>query len=385
MESSLYTTLGKVAWTASENYRLKKQRMDFVDILRELDSRNELTSVPSVFRRSDNFLNVEKFRQHAYTQPVFVSSLFSNDVGEFIREDSIVPTPKDIYIMVHLPYIKSDMHQHDYFEINYVYKGSYTQIFESEKREFRTGSLIIIAPESPHIVHVNDESLIICINIRKSTFDKTFWHLLETNDVLSAFFRYSLYENEFRNYLSFQIGNTLPYEKLIQQIFDESNQTDDYSNTMAVSYINIFLGKLLREFGDNTCLFKSGNMTPFNADFPLIMRYVQHNYSTVSLSTLSQVFHYSEVYISKMFKKNLNQSFSCILQNIRLYYAKRYLCHSNYTLENIAHLVGYESSDYLSRIFKKKFHVTPSDFRVSAENADEYMISGRDGFQWDRP
>lgn len=90
---------------------------------------------------------------------------------------------------------------------------------------------------------------------------------------------------------------------------------------------------------------------------------MQSNYATVSLSVLSQVFHYSEVYISKMFKKNLNQSFSRILQSTRLHHAKRFLRTSNYTLEEIAHLVGYESADYLSRIFKKTYHITPSEFR----------------------
>ena len=186
---------------------------------------------------------------------------------------------------------------------------------------------------------------------------------MDTSNILSAFFKYSLYENGFRNYLSFQIENKLPYEKLLQQLYDESNQTDEYSNTMAVSYINLFLGKLLREFGNNIYLFKANTAPPFNKDFPLIMRYMQSNYATVSLSVLSQVFHYSEVYISKMFKKNLNQSFSRILQSTRLHHAKRFLRTSNYTLEEIAHLVGYESADYLSRIFKKTYHITPSEFR----------------------
>jgi len=174
---------------------------------------------------------------------------------------------------------------------------------------------------------------------------------------------HTLYGKQAGNYLTFTIENSSEYQQLIQQIFDESTLIDDYSNNMSISLVNIFFGKLLREFGDTIHLFDVNKAHSFNNDFPIIIKYVHHNYATVSLSILSQVFHYSEVYLSKMFKKNLDQNFASILQNLKLRHAKEYLEFTDCKIVEIAQLVGYDSVDHLSRTFKKVFKASPSEYR----------------------
>ncbi len=364
MNTKKYALLGQVAEIAKSNYENYHQRTDFIDILKYCDNNNLLFESPRPVRAAQHLLSAEELRAHTYTLTLDAHPLLSND-DETYLEDSMIPSDKDIFLFVHLPYIQGTMHKHDYFEINYAYKGSFTQFFENEKKEFQTGDLVIIAPGSPHIVQVSDEGLVFSINIRSSTFDKLFWQLLGTNDMLSTFFKHSLYGNHSQNYLLFTIEQTESYETLIQQIFDESNRTDDYANTLCVSLTNLFFGKLLREFGKNIHLYHSNHSDTFNKDFPLIMKYIQYNYASVTLSELADVFHYSEVYISKMFKKNLNQRFSSILQDLKLFHARQFLETAEYTLEEIARKVGYESPDYLSRLFKKTFHILPSQYRQS--------------------
>lgn len=364
MKQTLYSNLGEIASFAKDRFHETGETTDFVDILRIFQDNERLYNTPLEFTGSGDFLLLEEFRNHAYTLFLDAIAILSSYNMNVIKEINMLPNNKDVFTTIHLPYIKSEFHSHDYFELNYVYSGSYTQFFENEQKNFYTGDLIIIASDSPHLVEVEGDSLILCINIRKSTFDTIFWQLLSTNDILSTFFKHSLFENKSRNYLSFNIENTLPYQNLIQQIFDESNTNDDYSNIMAICLINMFFGEILREFGNTIHLYDSNDTIKFNKDFPMMMKYVEYNYATVTLPILSEKFHYTTVYISKMFKRNLNKNLSSIIQNLKLHHSVVFLESTNYNIEEISRMVGYESPDYLSRIFKRKYGISPSEYRV---------------------
>lgn len=162
----------------------------YIHIIRFLQSSPESTDTPFKFRKADRYLSLEDFRN---------------------------------------------------FEVNYVYSGSYTQFFLEEQKTFHKGDLVIIAPDSPHYVLADHQSLILCINIRKSTFNQTFWQLLENNDILSTFFKQMMYGNHTSNYLSFSIQTPEIYEPLLQQIYDETVADDEYGNYMAINLLNTFL------------------------------------------------------------------------------------------------------------------------------------------------
>lgn len=363
-----YVDLGSVAKVAVQNYNTYQKRTDFREILKYLLTTKQYQTHPLPFRSANSYLTPEEFKKHTYSLSVNITAILDYQQNDFISENNILIENKDIFGMIHLPYILSDMHTHDYFEMNYVYAGSYTQIFENEVHTFHEGDFIIIAPDSPHVVHVNDESLVLCLNIRKSTFDKTFWQLLYDNNMLSDFFTHALYDSKQTNYMSFHISNKDFYQTLFQKIFDESHMNDDYANTMASSYMNIFFVYLLREFGNTIHLFNESKSNA-HRDFPLMMKYIRYNYATVNLTILSHMFHYSEVYISKLFKKHLDQSFSEVLMKLRMEHARHMLENTSYSIQDIAEKVGYDSTDYFTRLFKKTYHILPSQYRKNQKNA----------------
>lgn len=367
MEENLYVSLKIIEEIAKKNYVNYQSRTYFTDILKQLMHTSYVSRTPSKFRSATHFLSPEEFREHIYSSNVSINPILENVDPFLIKENNLFQPQRDVFTMVHLPYINADIHVHDYFELNYVYSGSCSQIFSDEKRQFFQGDLILIAPNSPHCVLVDEESLIISINIRQSTFNQTFWQLLRSNDMLSAFFQHALFDKNSCNYITFHLQNPQVHEALIQQIFDESTSTEEYGNHICINLMNIFFAQLLRKFGNTIHIYDVNNTTTFNHEFPMIMKYVQYNYATVTLPILSQVFHYSEVYISKMFKKNLKQNFSLVLQNLKMAHAKDYLENTNYKISEIAQLVGYDSVDYLSRIFKKYYGMTPSDYRKCQE------------------
>lgn len=363
MDVFLFTRVKEIAALAQKLYQSGSIGYDFFDMVSYLRKHRLLSETPLNFRRSDHFLELEDFREHVYSQVVYAGLILSDSNESQIKENNTIPFEKDIFTTVHLPYLFPKPHVHDFFELIYIYSGSCTLFFDSEEKVFHTGDLCILAPNSVHYARANENSLVLSINIRQSTFDKTFWNLLENDNLLTTFFKQCLYNRHATNYLTFSISDLEQYNPLVQQIFDESNLSDPYSNNITISLVHFFFGKLLRNFGNTIHLYNDFQSSTFNNDFPLMLRYIQANYATTSLSSLSEVFHYSTVHISRMFKKNLNENFSSVLQTLKLEHAQSLLENTDHTLTEIAEMVGYDSPDHLSRTFKKKYHVTPSEYR----------------------
>ena len=96
-----------------------------------------------------------------------------------------------------------------------------------------------------------------------------------------------------------------------------------------------------------------------------IMNFIQTNYLTVTLEELAEKFHLTEPYLSKYIKEKSGKTFGENLQNIRMKRAKSLLKNSGMTVENIAYAVGYQNVEHFNRTFKKKFEMTPIQYRNS--------------------
>lgn len=96
-----------------------------------------------------------------------------------------------------------------------------------------------------------------------------------------------------------------------------------------------------------------------------MQNYIQANYKTVTLEELSEHFHLSEPYVSKYIKDKSGKTFGEIVQNIRMKKARTLLRNGNMTVENIAFSVGYQSVEHFNRTFKKKYQMTPVEYRNS--------------------
>lgn len=363
MENILCTRLGVILKYAEEYYRKHHAFLDFPSIIGILHSKGLLTDTPLVFRRSRSMLSQEEFFRHVLDQIVYGSMVLSNPFHYDAAEEAAFPREKDIYTMVNLPYLHSEKHTHTYFEMLYVYTGTCTYYFQDKTLPLSQGNLILISPGSVHNVLADPGCLALVVNIRSSTVADTFRNLLDNDNLLADFFHHYLYGTRTSNYISFTIGHTDEYNYMIQQIFDTSNCNDSYSNLICCSLLTLFFGRLLQDFGGTVQLYTDIHTTDFSQTFPLILKYVQANYQNISLPVLSKIFHYSEAYISSMFKKYLNENFSVIVRDIRLEHARKYLENTEDKIEKIAEQVGYTSTDYLSRAFKAKYGVAPSEYR----------------------
>ena len=83
----------------------------------------------------------------------------------------------------------------------------------------------------------------------------------------------------------------------------------------------------------------------------------------LSLEQLADEMGLSPAYISKLFKKELDVTFTQYLNHVRLEQAKKLLSGTNDTIAQIADAVGYQDEKYFMRLFKKETGLTTTEYR----------------------
>lgn len=86
---------------------------------------------------------------------------------------------------------------------------------------------------------------------------------------------------------------------------------------------------------------------------------------SLNLKTVSKKFNYSYKYVSNAFIGLTRISFSSYLSNLRLTHAQKLLENSMSNIQEIAYSSGYSDAQYFSKAFKKRFKLTPTEYRRS--------------------
>lgn len=324
-----------------------------------------------------NHLYEKDVLSHSYT-PIKSTELFedltSEELDEMINSINLTLTPqvtktkfqesnissnlKDVFALKHPNYIKAESHIHNYFEINYVTCGNCYFTFKNTKRTMKEGEICIIPPFSEHEIVPKDDATVLTIMIQKNYFESTFFSLLSEN-LLNYFFRTTLLESNQSNYLLFYVSNDNYLRTVFSNLLLECNQPDRFSMSACAHWLSLFFLTILRNY-DDTVLHYNYQM---GTDFSLMLQYIQHNYQTLTLSSLAELFLYSEPHLSTLIRLNTGYTFTDLIKKLRLSEALVYLTSSDLKIGEIADLIGYNSADHFSRVFRAEFDMSPQQYK----------------------
>lgn len=92
--------------------------------------------------------------------------------------------------------------------------------------------------------------------------------------------------------------------------------------------------------------------------------YIDMHYAErITLETVADKVFLNPIYLSNAFKKETGVNFSKYLLDCRLKAAKDFLVKTNYGIQEITELVGYQSQRHFSRVFKKEVGINPTEYR----------------------
>ncbi len=368
---SYYITYGEFQRHMKEYYERTGSRMQFPEMTDYLYHKGLLlTERPCTLPSGTMFAPMPDEEFEKVMDSIVLTITPNLQPANVVNEADIIPTARDVFIIHHLRYTRPYMHMHNYFEINFVASGSCSFYFQKEHRILREGEVCIIAPDSMHDLLIEDDSTVFCIMLRKSTFNTAFFSLLSQKDLLAHFFRTMLLSDTHPNYLLFFAKDAYWLKNIIHNATGECYKSDPYSNTCCINWINLMFATLLRNYSQ-TLQFYNYQM---GSDFTLVLQYIQHNYRTLTLSSLAEFFHYSEPHLCTLIKQNTGYNFSELVRQLRMADAVSLLTNTELKISEVANRIGYNSADHFSRIFRQTYGMSPQEFKKTHLRKNDSFI-----------
>ena len=285
-----------------------------------------------------------------------------------LDEDSFFRESFDTELYRHVRYLPAILHSHAFLEIVCVLEGTCTNYVQKQELHMKKGDICIIAPETEHAISAfTDDCILINIILRVSTFEKAFFGVLSENDVLSDFFMRTLYHSKTHPYLYFRAGDDQELFDYVIYAYQEFLGNHQYKERFLNNIISAFFIILLRNHGSDVIvpeIATEGN----DENVVFILKYMQENYSTVTLSGLAEFFNYSERQIQRIIKKSTGCSFSENIQKLKTKHAAQLLSDPDRSISAISEELGYSDTGNFRHIFRKYYGMTPAEYRSQPGN-----------------
>ncbi len=280
----------------------------------------------------------------------------------FAKESLFFEEEKDVGILSANRYFQMVEHEHHYFEIEAVMEGTAIHRQRNQQVYLKKGDVVLVPPNIPHITQPVDSSTVVDLEIRLSTFEKTFRDILGSSLPLSSFFKNALYGTGLRECIILEDVLDETILVLLALIWKENENRSAIagkkSEHLAESLLYHLAETVSEEHIFEACEYQNEEMYQIRA-------YMRENLSTVTLAELAKHFHRSTSALSKYIKMHSQAGFAELLQNMRLEHAADLLLATDLGVAEISFLVGYAGESHFISCFKEKYGMTPLRYRRS--------------------
>ncbi|MDR3766315.1 MAG: AraC family transcriptional regulator [Butyricicoccus sp.] len=150
---------------------------------------------------------------------------------------------------------------------------------------------------------------------------------------------------------------------LLEDIEQELHQHQiGWSGLVGLLFYRLFMN-VLREFAPN----KSGVDVPagYKNIALLASKYIHANYAEkLTIDMVADALHVTPRHVNRLFNELFGTSFAYTVNVIRTEYARPYLLTTDESIERIASRVGLPSGKVLTKLFKERYGMTPSEYRA---------------------
>lgn len=264
----------------------------------------------------------------------------------------------------------TQLHTHDYIELAYIVDGQFRQRILGKDITFQKGDLCLIDKNCLHQDYLQKQpATILFLGIANDMFNEIMDETVTTQKIISFLQSALLKQKDIQQYLHFHPGTSPDTKDSSIANMESCLETllfELYENNIGAPYI--CKGLLLRIFrilstDYEFSLSKEQQKTMNWIIFEEIQDYIKHNYATVKIQDLVEEFHFQEDYFNRIIKDKTGYTYSAYVQQIRIDHAEYLLTHTDKTIEEIMHLIGYNNKGYFYKIFQEKYGMTPSKYR----------------------
>lgn len=251
------------------------------------------------------------------------------------------------------------LHTHSFFELMYVYRGTCHNQFRETELMLAEGDILLLNPLKPHCPVTETEqdclfNIVISIDYLKSAANV----LLHDNPLFSAFFMEGIFRSSGgKEYLHFHSNEET--RQAIERLIMEYYGRKPCFHAVVQSLLTEVFAYLSRMQPESGKLLQNSNETLARN----IYSYIQDHSGDVSLQILSNRYHLSESYLSRVIKQNLGRNFSDLVQEAKINRARFYLENSTMPILDIAFMCGYSDLSYFYKVFRQYYGTAPVAYR----------------------
>ncbi len=234
------------------------------------------------------------------------------------------------------------MHWHEHIELLYFINGSGEATVGGEVIHAKKDDLIVINCNELHATQMSDDCVLFCIHISPSFFSDV--------DFESVLFKTHISADE-------------TVSGYLEKIHIEKKSMNEGYDMQIKGLTYLLMTYLLRncKLEKSEILSKKKKILKISAVLKYISAYYPHKLSTAELA---REFFLSEHYFCHFFKAETGMSPMGYINRFRVEKASFYLKNSNDSITEIALKVGFDDSNYFSKIFKKYRGMTPREYRA---------------------
>ena len=241
----------------------------------------------------------------------------------------------------------STLHTHPFTELFYVVDGKGEFNIQGQRFPVKANDFVIINPQVEHTeLSSPDEPLeYIVLGINGLSFS----NLTPVSEGGHPFSFFNLRDEQ---------KDILRYLNAMVQ--EATSQSMSYE-LVCHNLLEILLIKILRHQHFD---LEVGKQSKATKDISFIKHYLETYYhESIQLEDLASMTHLSRFYISHSFKKEIGMSPMEYLIDIRIKESKILLRTTNYSISQVADIVGFTTPTYFSKQFRKSTGISPTDYR----------------------
>lgn len=250
------------------------------------------------------------------------------------------------------------LHSHDYIEMMYVCQGCITHKIGGEEITLLANDLLILGKDTKHSIRSSGENDIGINLIISSELFEDAYNKMRKNSQLSNSRIEALLSGEDISYCVFSAGSCLPVQNIMESMISSVICDGNAGGYVLRQSVNLLICYLSSLFPD----------TPTQTDQTekmkkRILNYIEGSYSSATLTEAAEMLGLSPSYLSRLIRDLFGVSFKKLLTATRFETACGLLTTTELSIGDIINRVGYENSSYFHKEFKKRFGMTPNNFR----------------------
>ena len=256
-------------------------------------------------------------------------------------------------------------HWHEEFEIGFVTEGSVVLGCGNRKYQMECGDIFFINSYVLHSMHKNN-------TFKQAVFKSIAFHSSIISESINSIFYIKyllpvLSNSNFRECIITK--DSCSYQSMLDTLSKVWNlvysEDSDYEIKVRNELSTLFC--ILNRFQKNikeTISPKMPNYLP-EKRVQVLLDYIHTHYQDkITIEELAKTASISKTEVLRCFKAIMGLSPISYLNSYRLQRAAHMLINTEKSIQEIAEGCGFDDNSYFSKLFKKKYHVTPHDYRL---------------------